>query len=72
MLIQASTLSEYDYDVYDGERVIGRIILYPHREGRQWFWIITARERTPTLSDLGYATSREQAMADFKSRWKIK
>jgi len=29
VLIQASTLSEYDYDVYDGERVIGRIILYP-------------------------------------------
>src|SRR5262249_11617177 len=70
-LVQASTLSEGDYNVYDGERVIGRIKLYPQRD-RPWFWIITASDRVPTLSDLGYAPSREQAMADFKARWKIK
>ena len=66
-LVRASTLGD-DYNVYDGERVIGRIMLYPQRD-QPWFWIITARERIPTLSDLGYATSREQAMADFKARW---
>lgn len=70
-LVQVSTLSEGDYNVYDGERVIGRIKLYPQRD-RPWFWIITASDRVPTLSDLGYAPSREQAMADFKARWKIK
>jgi hypothetical protein len=70
-LVQASTLSEGDYNVCDGERIIGRIKLYPQQD-RPWFWIITARERVPTLSDLGYATSREQAMADFKARWTAK
>ncbi|HVI12165.1 MAG TPA: hypothetical protein VM822_04785 [Pseudolabrys sp.] len=70
-LVHASTLSEGDYNVYDGERIIGQIKLYPQSD-RPWFWIITASERVPTLSDLGYAASREQVLADFKSRWKIK
>jgi hypothetical protein len=43
--------SNDDYDVYDGDRVIG------------------ARGRTPSLSDRGYAASREQAMAKFKAQW---
>jgi hypothetical protein len=66
--------SKDDYDVYDGERrVIGRIMLHPQaRKDRPWLWTITARERIPTLSDSGYATSREHALADFKTQWEVK
>jgi len=67
-------LSKDDYDVCDDERrVIGRIMLQPQaRKDRPWLWTITARGRIPTLSDSGYATSREQAMADFKAVWERK
>ena len=66
--------SKDDYDVYDGERrVIGRIMRHPQaRKDRPWLWMITARGRIPTLSDSGYATSREQALADFKTQWEVK
>ena len=62
--------SDDDYDVYDGERVIGRIMLHPQAPKDQpWFWTITARGAKPSIYNRGYAASREQAMADFKSRW---
>jgi hypothetical protein len=58
-----------DYDVCDGERHIGRIMLHPQAPtGSPWFWTITARVPQST-HDRGYAPSREQAMADFKARW---
>jgi hypothetical protein len=62
--------SDDDYVVLDNDQVIGRIMLHPQApEGQPWFWSITAR--TPqTTADRGYAPSREQAMADFKARWK--
>ena len=59
-----------DYDVYDGDRVIGRIMLHPQApHGRPWFWSILAREAKASIYNKGYAASREQAMADFKAQW---
>ncbi len=63
---------EDDYDVYDGERHIGRIMRHPQApEGRPWFWTITARAPQHP-QDRGYAASREQAMAAFKAAWERK
>ena len=66
--------SKDDYDVYDGQRrVIGRIMLQPQaRKDRPWLWMITARARIASLSDSGYAASREQALADLKAWWELK
>jgi hypothetical protein len=59
-----------DFDVWDANaKVIGRIFRATGTpQGRPWFWTITERAlQRPT--DLGYAATREGAMADFKARW---
>ena len=61
--------SDDDYDVFDGERHVGRI-MWTHAASKEtpWFWTITARvPQQPT--DRGYAASREDAMAEFKEAW---
>jgi alkylated DNA nucleotide flippase Atl1 len=54
----------------DDRREIGRI-MWTHSASKEtpWFWTITARvPQAPTHR--GYAVSREQAMADFKTAWR--
>jgi alkylated DNA nucleotide flippase Atl1 len=61
--------SDNDYDVFDGERHVGRI-MWTHAASKEtpWFWTITARVPQST-ADRGYAASREDAMAEFKEAW---
>jgi hypothetical protein len=59
-----------DYEAFDdARRPIGRI-LWTHAASREtpWFWTVTAR--IPNYpNDRGYAATREEAMAAFKSAW---
>ena len=60
--------SDDDYDVFEGEQHIGRIMLHPQApEGEPWFWTITARVPN-TMHDRGYAATLTQAMVDIKTR----
>jgi hypothetical protein len=44
----------------DGEKVIGRIVRHPQAPKKApWFWTIIAEGRKRSLSDRGYAVSRE-------------
>ena len=59
-----------DFDVRDGDRVIGRIVRHPQAPNEApWFWAVTAESHKPSLTDRGYAASREDAMAQFKTQW---
>jgi hypothetical protein len=62
-----------DYDVYDGDKVIGRIVRHPQAPMEApWFWVITAEGLGPSwLTDHGYTVSREQASAQFRARWTL-
>lgn len=59
-----------DYDVRDdGRRVIGRIMLHPQAPaGSPWFWTIV-QGIPPSIQNRGWAATRDEAMATFKTRW---
>ena len=55
-----------DYDVFDGERNVGRIMLHPQApKERPWFWTVSRFPQKPT--ERGYSATREEAMASFKA-----
>jgi len=65
----SSTWSDDDYDVFDGEQHIGRVVWsYAAPRERPWEWSITCRV-PQSAEDRGSAVSREAAMAEFKARW---
>src|SRR5262245_28198380 len=59
-----------DFDVYYGDRVIGRIVRHPQASREApWFWAITSEGYNASLADRGYAASREDAVVQFKAQW---
>jgi hypothetical protein len=68
-VIAGDTLTD-DFVVLDADRkTIGLIMLHTQAPPeRPWLWSITERS-PPYPHDRGYAESREQAMADFKTAW---
>ena len=59
-----------DFDVRDGDRVIGRIVRHPQAPTEApWFWAITAEGYKTSLADRGYAASREDAVVQLKAQW---
>ena len=58
-----------NFAVFGGERCVGQIMhTQQSPQGERWVWTIFERG-VPGMPDRGYATTREQAMADFKARW---
>jgi hypothetical protein len=57
-----------DYDVFDGDRDIGRIYLVDGHGGREnWFWGVSFQ--VTRRKSYGYAASLEEAKAAFKAEY---
>ena len=57
-----------DYDVFDGNQHVGRIVLTTQApQGIPWSWTITARP--DSAQNRGFAVSLEQAMRELTARW---
>jgi hypothetical protein len=53
----------------DGGTQMKLMFLSPQAtQGRPWLWTITARDYPRSIHNRGYSATREQAMADFKTR----
>jgi hypothetical protein len=63
-------IGDDDYDICDGDKIVGRIVRHPQApKEAPWFWAIVAQDRKRSLADRGYAASREQAIAQFRTQW---
>jgi hypothetical protein len=57
-----------DYDVFDGSRHVGRIVLAMEApQGMPWSWTITAV--AGSSQNRGFAVSLEQALRELTARW---
>jgi hypothetical protein len=57
-----------DYDVFDANQHVGRIILTTQApQGMPWSWTITARP--DSAQNRGFSVSLEQAMRELTARW---
>lgn len=64
----ANQWQDEDYDVFDGERNVGRIYLVDIHTGREsWFWGVSF-EITKCKS-YGYAVTLEEAKAGFRAEY---
>jgi hypothetical protein len=56
-----------DYDMFDGTRNVGRIMLHPHAPRSA---LVLDRLAVPAKAEeRGYSATREEAMAEFKAAW---
>jgi hypothetical protein len=61
--------SEEGYAVFDDARCVGHILRTSQSpEGKPWFWMVF-ESNLHGMNDCGYATSRKEAVADFKVLW---
>ena len=62
---------EDDFGIYDGGRLIGRVVKVANLTTDPWIWSITAR--LPQMpADRGSAATREEALVTFKAAWQHK
>ena len=60
-----------DYDVFDGEREVGRVYLVTGRGGREsWFWGVSFQ--VTKRKSYGYATSLDDAKAAFWAEYEAR
>lgn len=66
----SGTWTDANFEVFDGELRIGRIVwLGAAQRDQPWMWSITCSWIPLTIGDRGYAASLAAAMAEFKARW---
>ena len=70
-LVSASKPDNHDsFAVFDSDDCVGHVIRTPKSPpGKPWFWTIFVTEGDGSTHDRGYATTREQAMADLEALW---
>ena len=61
--------SEFDYDVFDGENVVGRIYFKDEITGARWFWSISAWVVRDEDGASGWAESLSKAKIAFAAAW---